>query len=138
VLEWAAFFLARMALSLNFKRFLLLAAIAIVSASILMPPVCDLLFKCGCSWLWTTAAAQCNIHNAAPPHCPWCSHGALGYYVPYAGFIAGQFLVGALVLRVTGHLVLAVLIMVAAILPVGYLMGLVTVRLVHYPHLIFS
>jgi len=110
----------------------------VVSASVLMPPVCNLVFKCGCSWLWTTAAAHCNIHNAAPPHCPWCNHGALGYYLPYAGFIAGQLLVGALALRFTGHLVLAVLMTVVAVLPVGYLMGLVTLRFVHYPHLIFS
>ena len=139
MLEWAAFFLVLMfKLPLGSKRFLLLAAVAVVSASVLMPPVCNLVFKCGCSWLWTTAAAHCNIHNAAPPHCPWCSHGASGYYLPYAGFILGQFLVGAFVLRVTGHLALAVLMTVAAILPVGYLMGLVTIRLVHYPHLIFS
>ena len=52
-------------LSLGSKRFLLLVAVAVVSASVLMPPVCNLLFKCGCSWLWTTAAAHCNIHNAA-------------------------------------------------------------------------
>jgi hypothetical protein len=127
-----------MILSRNSKRFLLLAAVAACSASLLMPPVCDLLFKCGCSWLWTTAAAHCNIHNSAPPHCPWCSHGALGYYLPYAGFIVGQFLAGALVARFTNQLALAVLITVAAILPVGYLMGLVTLKLVHYPHLIFS
>ena len=124
--------------SLGPRRFFLLAVVAVVSASVLMPPVCNLLFKCGCSWLWTTAAAHCNIHNAAPPHCPWCSHGALGYYLPYAGFILGQFLAGALALRFTGHLVLAVLMTVVAILPVGYLMGLVTFRLVHYPYLIFS
>ena len=139
MLEWAAFFLVLMLkLSFGSKRFLLLAAVAAVSASVLMPPVCNLVFKCGCSWLWTTAAAHCNIHNAAPPHCPWCSHGALGYYLPYAGFIVGQLLVGALALRFTGHLVLAVLMTVAAVLPVGYLMGLVTLRFVHYPYLIFS
>jgi len=139
MLEWAAFFLVLMfKLPLGSKRFLLLAAVAVVSASVLMPPVCNLVLKCGCSWLWTTAAAHCNIHNAAPPHCPWCNHGALGYYLPYAGFIAGQLLVGALALRFTGHLVLAVLMTVVAILPVGYLMGLVTFRLVHYPYLIFS
>jgi hypothetical protein len=127
-----------MALSLSSKRILLLAAVAVVSASVLMPPVCNLLFKCGCSWLWTTASAHCNVHNSAPPHCPWCSHGALGYYLPYAGFVVGQFVAGAFVFRLTGQLVLAVLVTVAAILPVGYLMGLVTLRLVLYPHLIFS
>jgi len=139
MLEWAAFFLVLMfKLPLGSKRFLLLAAAAVVSASVLMPPVCNLVFKCGCSWLWTTAAAHCNIHNAAPPHCPWCNHGALGYYLPYAGFIAGQLLVGAFALRFTGHLVLAFLMTVVAVLPVVYLMGLVTLRFVHYPHLIFS
>ena len=138
MLEWAAFFFGPMTLSLSSKRILLLAAVAVVSASVLMPPVCNLLFKCGCSWLWTTAAAHCNVHNSAPPHCPWCSHGGLGYYLPYAGFIVGPFVAGAFFFRFTGHLVLAVLITVAAILPVGYLMGLVTLRLVHYPHWIFS
>ena len=139
MLEWAAFFLVLMLKRLLApKRFFLLALVAVVSASVLMPPVCNLLFKCGCSWLWTTASVHCNIHNAAPPHCPWCSHGALGYYLPYAGFILGQLLAGALALRFTGQLLLAVLVTVAAILPVGYLMGLVTVGLVHYPYLIFS
>ena len=40
--------------------------------------------------------------------------------------------------RLTGQMVLAVMTTVAAILPVAYLMGLVTIRLVDYPHLIFS
>ena len=136
MLEWAAFFV--MAPSSTLKKFLLLGAIAIVSASVLMPPVCDLLFKCGCSWLWTTAAAHCNVHNALPPHCPWCSHGAAGYYLPYVSFIAGQFLAGALVFRLTGQLILAVVSTIVAILPVGYLMGVVTLQLVNYPLWIFS
>ena len=124
--------------SIRSKQVVVLAAVAVVSASVLMPPVCNLLFKCGCSWLWTTAAAHCNVHNPAPPHCPWCSHGALGYYLPYAGFMVGQFAAGALMFRLTGQMVLAVMTTVAAILPVAYLMGLVTIRLVDYPHLIFS
>src|SRR6185503_11574595 len=118
------FFWVLMILSRNSKRFLLLAAVAAYSASVLMPPVCNLLFKCGCSWLWTTAAAHCNIHNSALPHCPWCSHGAVGYYLPYVGFIVGQFVAGAFVFWLTGRLVLAVLSTVAVILPVGYPMAL--------------
>src|SRR5262249_35407349 len=124
--------------SIRSKQIVVLAVVAVVSASILMPPVCNLIFKCGCSWLWTTAAAHCNIHNLAPPHCPWCSHGAWGYYLPYVGFMVGQFVAGVLMFRLTGQLALAVVTTVAAILPVAYLMGLVTVRLVDYPHLIFS
>ena len=136
MLQWSAFFCA-MTLPCS-QRILLLAAVAIVSASVLMTPVCNLLFKCGCSWLWTTAAAHCNVHNAAPPHCPWCSQGALGYYLPYAGFIVGQFVAGTLVLRFSDNLILAVLANIAAMLPVGYLMGLLTLKLVPYPLWIFS
>lgn len=33
---------------------------------------CDLLFACGCQAHWAAAADHCNIHNAEPPHCPWC------------------------------------------------------------------
>ncbi len=40
---------------------------------------CDLLYRCGCEALWAGAARHCNIHNAAPPHCPWClDEGLLG------------------------------------------------------------
>lgn len=34
-------------------------------------PFCNLVFHCGCSALGLTA--HCNIHAAAPPHCPWCT-----------------------------------------------------------------
>jgi hypothetical protein len=34
-------------------------------------PFCHLMFHCGCSALALTA--HCNIHAAAPPHCPWCA-----------------------------------------------------------------
>ena len=40
---------------------------------------CDLLFDCGCQALWAGRAEECNIHNASPPHCPWClDDGAYG------------------------------------------------------------
>jgi hypothetical protein len=34
-------------------------------------PFCNLVFHCGCGALALTA--HCNIHAAAPPHCPWCA-----------------------------------------------------------------
>lgn len=118
------------------KKTLVLGTIAVLSASVLMPPVCHLLFSCGCSWLWTTAAAHCNIHNTAPPHCPWCSYGNAGYYLPYAGFIVGQLVAGWITLSLTGRLVLAGIVTLLAILPVGVLMGALTIQLVDYPHFI--
>lgn len=35
-------------------------------------PVCDALFRCGCTWNWDGGWAACNVHNAEGPHCPWC------------------------------------------------------------------
>jgi hypothetical protein len=118
------------------KRYLLLMAIAVVSASVLMPPICNLLFQCGCSWPWTTAAAHCNIHHPLPPHCPWCSHGNLGYYLPYSGFIVGQLGCGLVALQLTRRLIPAAIVTLIAILPVGLFMGAITVALVDYPHFI--
>ena len=34
-------------------------------------PFCNLAFHCGCNVF--ALAAHCNIHHAAPPHCPWCA-----------------------------------------------------------------
>jgi hypothetical protein len=45
----------------------IVAALAIVGAH----PFCNLVFGCGCGALSLTA--HCNIHAAAPPHCPWCA-----------------------------------------------------------------
>jgi hypothetical protein len=35
---------------------------------------CHMVYQCGCTFLWAGYADHCNIHNAAPPHCPWCAH----------------------------------------------------------------
>jgi hypothetical protein len=122
----------------SLQKSLLVICIAAISTSLFMAPFCGFMFKCGCSWLWTTAAAHCNIHHAAPPHCPWCSYGYLGYFLPMVGFIAGQSLAGLLVLRSTGNLLLSIVVALVCFLAVGLLMGLVTLTLVDYPHFIFS
>jgi hypothetical protein len=48
----------------------IVAALAIAGAH----PFCNLVFHCGCGALSLTA--HCNIHAAAPPHCPWCAEPA--------------------------------------------------------------
>ena len=37
-------------------------------------PVCDLMFRCGCTWNWAGGWDACNVHNPPGdgPHCPWC------------------------------------------------------------------
>jgi hypothetical protein len=40
---------------------------------------CALVFRCGCNALWAGADAACNIHAQHGRHCPWCSHGYVGY-----------------------------------------------------------
>ncbi len=118
------------------RRIIILGLLACTSASLLMPPLCHWLFQCGCSWLWTLAATQCNVHNSLPPHCPWCSHGNAGYYLPYLGFIFGQFACGWAVLRFTRIFWLAVTATLVSIFPIGALLGIVTVNLVQYPYFI--
>ena len=80
------------------------AAIALagfVVTSLFFINLCNLIFACGCASLWAGADAHCNIHNAAAPHCPVCSHGVLGYTVVFLA-IAGPQLAVALWLK-RGH-----------------------------------
>ncbi|HUG54861.1 MAG TPA: hypothetical protein VMR21_14725 [Vicinamibacteria bacterium] len=59
---------------------------AAVAVALTAHPVCDLLFRCGCTWVWAGAAAHCNIHNPHPPYCPVCTDTRAG-----ALFAAGLF-----------------------------------------------
>eukprot|EP01095_Lingulamoeba_sp_RSL-Kostka_P017790 TRINITY_DN9476_c0_g2_i2.p1 TRINITY_DN9476_c0_g2~~TRINITY_DN9476_c0_g2_i2.p1 ORF type:complete len:209 (+),score=28.65 TRINITY_DN9476_c0_g2_i2:57-683(+) len=37
-------------------------------------PICDILFKCGCTWNWEGGWDECNVHNTeGEPKCPWCN-----------------------------------------------------------------
>ena len=67
-----------------------LAAAGLMSA--LFINFCDLVFGCGCGFLWTTGAAHCNIHNEHDRHCPWCAHGNTGYALAYTGVLIPQLL----------------------------------------------
>ena len=54
-------------------------AVALGITSVLFIQYCDLLFDCGCQAHWAAGAEYCNVHNAEPPHCPWCiGDGASG------------------------------------------------------------
>ena len=41
---------------------------------------CNLIYRCGCQGVFGAGALHCNIHDAhAMKHCPWCTHGGVGF-----------------------------------------------------------
>lgn len=56
------------------RRPLALILVALFSLAAILP-ICNRLFACGCTVLWAGGESACNIHNAQPPHCPWCVLG---------------------------------------------------------------
>lgn len=69
------------------------ALICFAVTSVLFINFCNLVFDCGCTWLWAGADAKCNIHQAHGKHCPWCSHGMIGYGVIFSAVLLPQILV---------------------------------------------
>ncbi|MEW5979409.1 MAG: hypothetical protein AB1898_26740 [Acidobacteriota bacterium] len=103
-----------------------------------MAPLCDWLFDCGCTWLWSGAGDHCNIHHPAPPHCPWCSYGNTGFVLSFLGLLGGTFVSAWVTYRFTGALLLALLVSGIAVVPVGLILGWVTVQLTGYPLFVVS
>ena len=58
-------------------RNVILFGTAFVVTAVVYMPVCNFVFDCGCGWPGLGGVEHCNIHNAAPPHCPICEGGAL-------------------------------------------------------------
>lgn len=48
-------------------------------------PFCDTLFRCGCSWVWTTGVSECNIYFDEAPDCPWCVAPGYSKWIPTTG-----------------------------------------------------
>ena len=59
------------------KRLLFVVPPAISATFIIN--LCSLFYRCGCQSWWSGAAEHCNIHNPGLHHCPWCSHGQVGF-----------------------------------------------------------
>ena len=66
-------------------------------------PFCGTMFQCGCVFAfdWNRGWRDCNIHDPAAPHCPWCDcasflDGGACYVCDRKTFIAVALLVYAL------------------------------------------
>jgi hypothetical protein len=76
-----------------------LAAITIAIVSLTYHATCNLVFACGCSWLFAGGTHTCNIHVAGPPDCPVCTNVAAGIAFTAALLLAWGTVVGFAVSR---------------------------------------
>lgn len=53
------------------RKTVMASVLSIALTMIFILPFCGWMFQCGCGFLWSSYA-QCNIHQAGLPHCPWC------------------------------------------------------------------
>lgn len=72
------------------RRFLRLLGVAALLTPTIYHPLCDAVFRCGCAWFFAGGATLCNIHNAAPPHCPACS--GLGAVMAFGILVAAALM----------------------------------------------
>jgi len=61
--------------------------------------ICNLVFRCGCSWLFAGGTDTCNIHVAGPPDCPVCTNVAAGIAFTVALLAAWGTVVGLVASR---------------------------------------
>lgn len=55
------------------RRRVVAGGIALLLAGVVLLPLCDLVFDCGCTWFFLGGEAHCNMHAPQPPHCPLCT-----------------------------------------------------------------
>lgn len=75
--------------------------LVVLLAVVVLLPICDLHFDCGCRWPGLGGASQCDIHTAGPPDCPWCKHPWIAYGTMAAS--AGLGLIAVLVIPARTH-----------------------------------
>ena len=61
------------------KRAVVFGFAALLSGAFLID-FCGWIYGCGCQSVWKVGALYCNIHTG-PKHCPWCTHGGVGFAV---------------------------------------------------------
>lgn len=54
-------------------------------------PMCDFMFKCGCTWNWDGGWDNCNIHDPSAPHCPYCSAPPSTAWITQWGVMGSMF-----------------------------------------------
>ena len=89
-------------------------AIAALITGVFLIDFCGWIYSCGCQSFLRAGAANCNIHHG-PKHCPWCTHGGMGFVVSAAVVMLGQ---GWIAFRAVGPSLLVRLALCLAAFPV--------------------
>jgi len=115
--------------------FLLSAAVT----GIFLLPYCDFLFKCGCTFFWTTGVSLCNIYQPLTPHCPWCeARSPLLQTIPFLLVLLGQgVVIRSLDKKYDWPWAKLFLASLAVFLILGAVHGLFFKLLDDYPHFLF-
>ena len=61
--------------------------LAATITGLLLIDFCGWIYGCGCQSIWKSLDKYCNIHHG-PKHCPWCTHGGIGFLIS-AVFVMG-------------------------------------------------
>ena len=96
-------------------------------------PLCGLLFRCGCTWVWAGGISHCNIYDAALPDCPGCTAPARAAWIPFRGQIIVMTLAALAARRVGAPWWLRAVAAVCAFAVFGLLAGLAFKLAIGYP-----
>ncbi|MBW6453504.1 MAG: hypothetical protein K0A92_06950 [Methyloprofundus sp.] len=65
----------------------------LITALILLTPMCGFLFQCGCDWPWSGLDARCNFYKPHAEHqCPWCVSMLTGVLATGLAILVGVFI----------------------------------------------
>jgi hypothetical protein len=114
-------------------RHVVAALVLCALAAAALYPFCGLVFRCGCTAIWMTAASHCNVHHATGPHCPWCEHPGLGTVGLFLTLVI-QALLYVTVLQRSRSAATAGFASVLSFPPAALLAALLTWLPTDYPH----
>lgn len=120
----------------NKIKFYAILLISLGITAVFLLPFCDLMYKCGCTYLWAGGVDLCNVYVPGVPHCPWCeARNPILMALPFLAIFSGQifsiyyfnrrYTVSPFRLLVIGLLIFLIL---------GTLSGYVFKLLDNYPH----
>ena len=117
---------------------LISVALLVLTAVIVITPLCGLLFQCHCDWPWSGLYQRCNIFQASAIHqCPWCKSTLAGLVSTGTAFFSAVWVTRSIqpapVTNRLKNIAARYCSACAVFIWVAVLCGIVAARLQHYP-----